>query len=255
MVGRHSWATLFPEKVVAMPRASHAAIRLNKLKNITRGVLAMKRSSTDWRHLSFVEAASAIEVLEIAHNKQIEASVQRRILEHVVEEYQHADVFKIIAKYVGQSEFRGNSAKKLVEAGGLGQGWSAKKSALYRKLALVEIGEVRALKALNDLKAKHDDERIIRLLAQIERDERGHAAKVSRYNARHWLQIMPYRLYYALKFFFQDISQRKMVSGAFGKLTRIFFGLIARLPLQKVAVLPEPVHSRRTAIEDSKISI
>lgn len=215
----------------------------------------MKGSTTDWRHLSFVEAASAIEVFEIAHNMRIEPVVQRRILDHVVEEYQHADIFRGIANDLGQSEFRGNSAKKLIEAGGLDQDYLDKKSSLYKKLALIELGEARAIKALRVLQAKHEDEKIKFLLTQIEQEERVHSMQVSRYNGRYWVQILPHRLYYGVVFFFQGITQSRISVNVFGRLTRIFFGLIARAPLQKVAVLPKSACSKRTAMERSRMSI
>jgi len=214
-----------------------------------------KNSVTDWRHLSFVEAASAIEVFEVAQHSLITPSVQRRILDHVVEEYQHADIFRTIANYTGQVEYTGNFAKKLIEAGGLSQDKSNNKLVFYKKLAIIQLGELRAIKALKALQTKHHDETIRLFLTQIEKDERRHAASVSHHNRRYKLPVLPHLLHYTIRFSMQEMSQKAHVSRIFDRLTRIFFRALSRTPLQKIAFLPAPVGNRRAAIENSRTSV
>ena len=118
----------------------------------------MSKTFTDWRNFSFVERGSAIEVLDVAFMFEDRPDLQRIILEHAIDEYRHADIFQELATYHKQSYFRGNEAKALISAGGLGhisESWArGRVEATFR----IEVGEHRALDALNELSLKHRDE-------------------------------------------------------------------------------------------------
>lgn len=195
----------------------------------------MEKKSTDWRNLSLVEHGSALEVLEAAFMFEDNPNMQKVILQHAIDEYRHADIFQELATHHRQPHTSGNEAKALIHAGGLGdifEPWSTGRAeATFR----IEIGEHRALEALNELALKHHDMFTSSRLELIRLDEIGHADGLNRFNQKLTTNQQLKRLWIRFCFVFIDrrraLASTKIASG----LTRLFFRLIGRMPLHVVA--------------------
>ena len=195
----------------------------------------MSKTYTDWRNFSLVERGSAIEVLDVAFMFEDRPDLQRIILEHAIDEYRHADIFQELATYHKQSYFRGNEAKALISAGGLGhisESWArGRVEATFR----IEVGEHRALNALNELSLKHRDEFTTSRLELIKLDEMRHAKGLTRFNEKlvfsQQLNGMCTRVFFWLSDKRRAVADTKLAL----RLTGFFFGLIGRMPLHAVS--------------------
>jgi rubrerythrin len=214
----------------------------------------MRKTFTDWRNLSLVERGSAIEVLEAAFLFRDNPSMQRTILEHAIEEYRHADIFQELATHHKQPNFRGNETKALISASGLGnisESWARGKAETTFR---IEIGERRALEALNGLVLKHSDEFTSSRLELIKSDEIRHADGLTRFNQKlisvQQLKGLWIRFAFGLSDRRQGIANSKVVSF----LTRLFFRLVGRMPLDTVSDI-KPVDVKKEDVLSASKSI
>jgi len=214
----------------------------------------MGKTSTDWRNLSLVERGSAIEVLEAAFLFSDNPSMQRIILEHAIEEYRHADIFQELATHHEQPNLRGNETKALISAGGLGdisESWTrGKVEATFR----IEIGEHRALEALNELAVKHSDEFTSSRLELIKLDEIGHANGLTRFNQKLIVTQQLRRLWIRFSFGLSDRRRALANTRVVSSLTRLFFRLIGRMPLHTVSDI-RPVDVEKSDVLSASKSI
>ncbi len=201
----------------------------------------MGKTSTDWRNLSLVERGSAIEVLEAAFLFNDNPSMQRIILEHAIEEYRHADIYQELATHHEQPNLRGNETKALISAGGLGdisESWTrGKVEATFR----IEIGEHRALEALNELAVKHSDEFTS-------------SNGLTRFNQKLIVTQQLRRLWIRFSFGLSDRRRALANTRVVSSLTRLFFRLIGRMPLHTVSDI-RPVDVEKSDVLSASKSV
>ena len=193
-----------------------------------------KKTQIDWLRLSYVEMASGIEVFYTARLLRSNAYIQKKILEHALDEYRHSNIFRRLWKQTGQ-ESSISTTNGLLRVAGLEQSKIKRnEKGILRWCSYLYVGEFRAIDFNKQATKAITNTGILRLISEIEEDEKNHAKGISRYLARHprrsyWLFIQRFRLGYFLQRLFKNKLMESLQSKTSGVLIAL---LLSRLPRQ-----------------------
>ena len=223
---------------------------IENIFEINMGYKMKKATQTDWYHLALVERGSGIEVLSVAHKFE-DGNLQKKILDHALDEYRHAEYFVEIGRYQKEEEIQVGSAT-LIYAGGLGAVSKYSSTSTEDMTLLLEEGEHRAIRALDQLLKIHDDPYVVERLVRIREDEVGHADGVRRFNRKLSYQ---YKLKLAslhFGFYKNDLIVNLSRKAIPIKMTKLFFRMMSKLPLHLIADIDSKLLNKKSAFQSSR---
>mgnify|MGYP000047002705 FL=1 len=135
----------------------------------------------DWQELSFTEYASGIEVFHASLFFYNDKKVQKKILDHALDEYRHSKYFYNL--FINQrNPLMVSSAHALVNYGGLSKSpFPCSKEKLLAICAYLYVGEIRAIEFGRKVKDSCKNENIISIFNIIEKDEKNHASGLKKF--------------------------------------------------------------------------
>jgi len=211
----------------------------------------MKKSTqTDWHHLALVERGSGIEVLSVAHKFE-DGNLQKKILDHALDEYRHAEYFVEIGRHQKQEAIKAGSAA-LIFAGGLGVVSKYSSTSTEDMTLLLEEGEHRAIRALDQLLKIHDDPYVVERLVKIRADEIGHIDGVRRFNQKLGYLSRLKLASLHIGFYKNDLMANLSRKSIPIKMTKLFFRLMSKLPLHLIADIDCKLVDKKSAFQSSR---
>jgi len=178
----------------------------------------MKKKSTlnlNWRHLSFVEYASGIEVFHAALFFKKEKKLQKKILDHALDEYRHSKYFYDLSKK-REDRQQISTSIGLINIGGLSQSpFPAKKNKIIPICSYLYVGELRAIEFGKVVLLNYKDKEIQDVFNIIDKDEKNHATGLMSFLLKKNIFLVKYNIFInKLSFKFSD--QKRF--GLFSKL-------------------------------------
>jgi rubrerythrin len=176
----------------------------------------------DWERLSAVEMASGIEVLYVARLLRTNKSVHKKILEHCIDEYRHSRLFREYAQSLESSpSSQDSTCHQLLSSAGLeNSALDRTERSLLRWVSYVFVGEFRAIEFNTSATKSCSDPYLQQMLAEIEKDELGHAAGVQRFlkanfsPVERYLSVLRFRIRYRFQRFFNGRLLTKLQDSA-----------------------------------------
>jgi rubrerythrin len=165
----------------------------------------------DWESLSWVEYSSGIEVLYLAkyfrQNKKTHAS----IMKHALDEYRHGTHYRNLAKkYTGINKISTNI--NLMETGGLKNTYfPINENELVKICNYLKIGEQRAWDSNKLLIKLVKDNEIIKILNNIQSDEKNHESGLDRYLKKYPIKTKFHYSYQKIRFKIIDLLNSKII--------------------------------------------
>ena len=209
-----------------------------------------KETQSDWYHLALVEWGSGIEVLSLAHKFE-DGNLLKKILDHALDEYRHAEYFAEIGRYQKQEEIKLRSAT-LIYAGGLGEVSKYSSTSTEYMTLLLEVGEYRAIRALDKLLKIHVDPYVVERLVKIREDEVGHADGVRRFNRKlsylYKLKLASLHFGFYKNDLIANLSRKKIPI----KMTNLFFRMMSKLPLHLIADIDSKLLNKKSTFQFSR---
>ena len=207
--------------------------------------------SVDWQKLSYVEYASAVEVLQTARFFRGQERTLRSVLRHCLDEYRHGDVFHAVYKRQPENFVKISTPHGLIALGGLSTSpFPTREAQLLAVCAYLYLGELRAI-AFNDrIQAVEGAAELSRELELIGQDEQRHAKGLKAYLGKFPRHVVAWHLLLArVRFALSDGRRlgvyQSMKEGAERGLTRLVFAV---LPFSVFRPAPE-VLSLHSAID------
>lgn len=167
----------------------------------------------NWQHLSFVEYASGIEVYHAALFFKDKKNIQKKILDHALDEYRHSRYFYNLAKKRGAIEGI-SSPSGLINIGGLSKSpFPTNRSKEISFCSYLYVGELRAIEFGDSVKENYSNKEILKIFQIIDQDEKNHAKGLMNYlstknNTRVKLSI----IWHKIKFIFSDRNSFGLIS-------------------------------------------
>ena len=180
----------------------------------------MKRvvNRLNWYKLNFVEYASGIEVFQASLYFRNDKSLQKRILDHALDEYRHSKYFYELALKDGDVA-RISTPHGLINAGGLDKSPFLKNRNINALCTYLYLGEIRAIRFGELVLKNNDNQKIKDIFKIIDLDEHNHARGLKSYlNKRNKYKIIYYFLFYKLRFLLSDRREVKLYSKLRGKI-------------------------------------
>ena len=167
----------------------------------------------NWQHLSFVEYASGIEVYQAALFFKDKKNIQKKILDHALDEYRHSRFFYNLAKKKMAIEGI-SSPSGLINIGGLSNSpFPAKKSKEISICSYLYVGELRAIKFGDIVKENYSNKEILKIFQIINQDEKNHAQGLKNYlSTKNNTQVKLSIIWYKIKFIFSDRLNFSLIS-------------------------------------------
>jgi hypothetical protein len=193
----------------------------------------------DWHRLSTVEFASALEVYWIADRFGGQPEMQRIILEHALDEYRHADMFKGIAQKENHMQFNSINIHGLIEWGGISS-QNIPLNDLIKTTVSFVLGEKRAEASLKNLVIRVTDPRYREMLQSVLQDERRHTLGVNHFLKKKSIWKVCFftaviEIFYRLKIIQNSTHLRYFRNLSF----RFLIKFLMKFPTEKLARLPE----------------
>ena len=135
----------------------------------------MKKINLNWQHLGFVEYASGIEVYHASLFFRKDKFIQKRILDHSLDEYRHSNYFYELSKKKQKRE-QISTPVGLIEIGGLSKSpFPASKNKIISICSYLYVGELRAIKFGETVNKNYNDNDVLEIFKIIDKDEKNHA--------------------------------------------------------------------------------
>ena len=167
-----------------------------------------KRSlNLDWQKLSFVEYASGIEVFHASLFFKDEKNLQKRILDHALDEYRHSSYFYALSKKNGRAS-KISTPHGLISYGGLLKSpFPADKDKIVSICSYLYVGEIRAISFGKTVQSDIKSREILNIFKIIEKDEINHAKGLKNFLSKNkLLRSKFYILKNKIYFFLSDRS-------------------------------------------------
>jgi rubrerythrin len=166
----------------------------------------------DWYKLSYVEYASGIEVFHAALHFRTDKNLQKKILDHALDEFRHSKYFHDLTSKEYQ-EHKVSTPHGLINAGGLANSPFLKNKNIMSLCCYLYLGEVRAIKFAGIAAKTAENQTIKNVFNVIDRDEQNHALGLKNYLKRgNKYKIALYILYYKIRFLYSDGKDVKIYS-------------------------------------------
>ena len=141
----------------------------------------------DWQKLSFVEYASGIEVFHASLFFKDEKNLQKRILDHALDEYRHSNYFYALSKKNGRAS-KISTPHGLISYGGLLKSpFPADKDKIVSICSYLYVGEIRAISFGKTVQSDIKSREILNIFKIIEKDEINHAKGLKNFLSKNKL--------------------------------------------------------------------
>ena len=167
----------------------------------------------NWFKLSFTEYASGIEVFHAALFFRNDKNLQKKILDHALDEYRHSQYFYNLYKEEGKIE-KVSSPHAIVNYGGLSNSpFPCSRDRLTIICSYLYIGEIRAIKFGKKVKENCKDTDVLSIFEIIDKDENNHAAGLKKFldKQNKFIVFMSIKLS-LFKFYFSDRKSSSLIT-------------------------------------------
>lgn len=193
----------------------------------------------DWHRLSTVEFASALEVYWIADRFEGQQEIQRIILEHALDEYRHADIFKGIAVKENQPQLNSINIHGLIEWGGISSQNIPTRNLVKATVAFV-LGEKRAEASFKNLLTRVTEPQYREILQSVLQDELRHTLGINNFLQKKSVWAVSFftaivGFFYRLKIIQNSTHLKYFRNQSF----RFLIKVLMRFPAEKLTQLPE----------------
>ena len=181
----------------------------------------------DWFKLSFTEYASGIEVFHAALFFRNDKNLQKKILDHALDEYRHSQYFYNLYKEEGKIE-KVSSPHAIVNYGGLSNSpFPCSRDRLTIICSYLYIGEIRAIEFGKKVKENCKDTDVLSIFEIIDKDENNHATGLKRFLDKQNKFIVFLNIKLSLfKFYFSDRKSSSLITKLQLKAETFFTRLI-----------------------------
>ena len=193
----------------------------------------------DWHRLSTVEFASALEVYWIADRFEGQPEMQRIILEHALDEYRHADMFKGIAQKENHTQFNSINIHELIEWGGISS-QNIPLNDLIKTTTSFVLGEKRSEASLKNLLTRVKDPLYREILQSILQDELRHTIGINHFLKKKSVWKVGFFtaiivIFYKLKVIQNSHHLKNLTDRSF----RFLIKILMKFPIEKFFQFPD----------------
>lgn len=194
----------------------------------------------DWHRLSTVEFASALEVYWIADRFEGQPEMQRIILEHALDEYRHADIFKGIAQKEKNVLINSINIHGLIEWGGISS-QNIPANDLIKTTASFVLGEKRSEASLKNLLTRVTEPSYREILHYILQDELRHTKGINNFLRKQSAWKVGFFtaitvIFYKLKVIQNSQHLKNLSDRSF----RFLIMILMKFPIEKFYQFPDP---------------